>query len=468
MNSVPLSSIQSIDGLTRDALDAAPVGINIVDRNMRVVYVNRKQQSHFPDRQLVGRICYKAYMNDENRDEVCPWCAAKNAFESGKTVRRIAPSRSADGALFDHFECTATPLRDETGDIYAVMEIVVDISSGGATLSIFPDQDVEPPRLAPTFAFDKLVCAGEAMREVRQRLERIVDTYATILITGETGTGKSMIAQIIHDNSSRKPKPFVTINCTNMSETLLESQLFGHEKGAFTGATSTHKGYVESADGGTILLDEIGDLSLNMQARLLRFLETSQFERVGSTKTCEVDVRILAATNQDLEQLVHQGRFRSDLYYRVNVISLHIPPLRERREELPFLVDYFVRNYCRELEIPPKRISPRLMQVFLEYEWPGNVRQMRNEIAQMVILSRYEDELTDDSLSTGIRAAMSLDDGSQEEEERGTLREIVENVEKRVVRRALRENNSNRSRTASLLGLTRKGLLNKIKRYNLE
>jgi len=456
------------DRIAYQALESLPVGINIVDRNMRILYANRFQRDYFPDRELPGRICYKAYMKDENREEECPWCATKVAFNTGKTTTRIAPSRMQDGTLFDHFQVVAVPLRNENNEIYAVMELVEDISAK-VQRGEGQKKRMDGTQLGKMFAFNKFICASESSKTMRRKLERIIDTDATVLITGETGTGKNLIAETIHENSSRRAYSFVTINCTNIPETLLESHLFGHEKGAFTGAISTKKGMVEEAGKGTILLDEIGDLHLNLQSKLLRFLETNEFERVGSTISRKVDVRILAATNHDLEQLVNSGRFRSDLFYRLNVISLYVPPLRERREEIPILTSYFLEKICRESKSSPKSIHPRVMRIFLDYPWPGNIRQILHEIEQMVILGRYDDVLTADLLSSDL-LAFSGDNpmihGNLNE--KATLHESIAIMEKRLVVDALRRTEGNRSEAARTLGLTRKGLLNKIKRYRIE
>jgi transcriptional regulator with PAS, ATPase and Fis domain len=449
------------------ALDALPFGINIVNRDMRVIYVNRHQQSFFPERQLGRRICYQAYMNDEHREEVCPWCASMIAFQTGKVVRRVAPSRNQEGIVFKHFEVVAIPLRNKEGEIFAVMELVEDISDRTFNVPLELDP-VKTRDLSQMFAFDRLVCASESMRNLRRRLELISDTDAAVLILGETGTGKNLIAEIIHQNSSRRNKPFVILNCANMSETLMESELFGHEKGAFTGAASAKKGMVEIADGGSLFLDEIGDAPLSIQAKLLRFLETGQYERVGGTKTHQVDSRILAATNQDLERLLVEKRFREDLYYRLSVLTITVPSLRDRPEEIPLLVEYFLSSAAREAGVEPKKIHPKVMRAFLDYNWPGNCRQLKHEIEQMVILGKYDSTLTEDLVSRKI--LVSLGKASlihNPETDSTSLRETTDLVEKRLIRKVLQETGGNRTHAAEKLGLTRRGLLKKIQRLGL-
>ena len=457
----------SIRDFALNALDALPFGINIINREMRVVYVNQHQQSFFPDRQLGRRICYQAYMNDEHREEVCPWCASTIAFQTGKVIRRVAPSRNQEGIVFKHFEVVAIPLRSQEGEIFAVMELVEDIADRTFNVPLA----LEPGKtrgLSQMFAFDRLICASESMRNLRRRLELISDTDAPVLILGETGTGKNLIAEIVHENSSRKSKHFVCLNCANMSETLMESELFGHEKGAFTGATSTKKGMVEMAEGGTLLLDEIGDAPMSIQAKLLRFLESGRFERVGGTRTIQVDSRIIAATNQDLERLISEGKFREDLFYRLSVLTLSVPSLHERPEEIPILVEYVLDQAGKDAGVEPKKIHPKVMRMFLDYNWPGNCRQLKHEIEQMVILGKYDSILTEELVSRKI--LISLGKTSfipPAETESSTLKETTDLVEKRLIRKVLQETNGNRTHAADRLGLTRRGLLKKIQRLGL-
>ncbi len=229
------------------------------------------------------------------------------------------------------------------------------------------------------------------MQKVYELIKKISDTDATILIEGESGTGKELIAKTIHYNSSRGQNPFIPFNCAAIPRDLLESELFGHERGAFTGAINTRIGRFERANGGTILLDEIGELHPSFQVKLLRVLQEREFERVGGSKTIKVDVRILAATNKNLEEETKSGNFREDLFYRLNVIPLHIPPLRERQEDIPVLTDYFIQYFSRKRKRETVRIDQEVMDLFRQYPWPGNVREMENLIERMVILN--DDEL---------------------------------------------------------------------------
>jgi transcriptional regulator with PAS, ATPase and Fis domain len=454
------------------ALDGLPFGISIIDRDMRILFVNRRQQSFFPGRKLVGETCYRAYMNDPNCDETCPWCAASVAIKTGKVVRKIAPSRDERGVVFDHFEVIAVPLRDGAGQVFAIMELVQDIADRAFKVPLTLEPS-EPRNLSRMFAFDRMVCASEATRNLKRRLEMIFDTDATVLITGETGTGKNLVSNVIHENSSRRSRPFVTLNCANMSETLLESDLFGHERGSFTGAVAAKHGMVETAEGGTIMLDEIGDAPLSIQAKLLRFLETSEFERVGSTKTRSVDVRVLAATNRDLDALMGEGRFREDLYYRLSVITIEVPPLRERPEEIPILAERFLANACRRLGVETKTFHPRVMRLFLDYDWPGNCRQLKHEVEQMAILAKYETVVTEELVSRRIAGAgISVERPAQSKiaphPQVDSLKSCVEAHEQNVIRDALAAANGNRTLAAKTLGLTRRGLLKKMQRFGIK
>ena len=233
----------------------------------------------------------------------------------------------------------------------------------------------------------KIVGNSPAVQEVTAMIEQVAGSRATVLVTGESGTGKELVAQRIHEQSERAEKPFVRLHCAALADTLLESELFGHEEGAFTGATGQRTGRFEQADGGTLFLDEIGEIPESTQVKLLRFLQQKEFERVGGNETISVDVRIIAATNRDLEEDVREGNFREDLYYRLNVINIHIPPLRARRDDIPLLVHHFIAKYADENNKTIDEISPEAMEALRDYEWPGNVRELENVIERAVVLA---------------------------------------------------------------------------------
>jgi len=251
--------------------------------------------------------------------------------------------------------------------------------------------------LRSRYRLDSIVGQSKRMREIYDAVQQVSHSRATVLLRGESGTGKELIARAIHHNSPRADGPFIKINCAALPQTLLESELFGHEKGAFTGATAVKKGRFELADGGSLFLDEIGDLPPDLQVKLLRVLQERSFERVGGTRTIDVDVRIIAATHQDLESLMAQGKFREDLYYRLNVVPVLLPPLRERREDIPLLTEHFLAKYNRE-NSRKVRITGRALQQMLNHHWPGNVRELENSIERLVIMSRRRLVLPEDLL----------------------------------------------------------------------
>ncbi len=319
------------------------------------------------------------------------------------------------------------------------------------------------------YSFENIVGKSKAMQEVFRQIERVAASKSTVLIMGESGTGKELVARAIHHRSHRRNGPFVVIDCGAIPENLQESELFGHIKGSFTGAVSTKRGLFEEADGGTLFLDEVGDLSGPSQAKLLRVLQEGTIRRVGETKTVQVDVRVIAATNKDLAELVQEGRFREDLYYRLNVVPIHLPPLRERREDIPLLVEGFIRRYAVEAKKGVRRISPSAMDLLISYPWPGNVRELENVIERAVLFSEGEvigeELLPQEVCLQGEAIRLQVPDAPL------CLKEAVEKmsqeVEKGLIERALGRTGGNRSAAARLLGISRRALLYKMKTYGI-
>lgn len=314
--------------------------------------------------------------------------------------------------------------------------------------------------------------------QLMARARSVASSKATVLILGESGTGKEVFARFIHLESGRKNGPFVALNCAALPEGLLESELFGHEKGAFTGAIVTKKGKFELADGGTLLLDEIGELPLHLQAKLLRVLQEEEVDRLGGRAPFKIDVHVLATTNRDLEQAVKEGTFRQDLYYRLNVIPLKLPPLRERREDVGMLVDFFVRKYAAQYGKPVKKPSAAVWARFADYDWPGNVREMENLIERAMLLSQgHELELWDfwddveppariepaeaAALVSGHSAVAAANTSAAMEIGTQTLRE----VERQMILQALQANDNNRTHAAEILGISVRTLRNKLHEY---
>lgn len=311
-----------------------------------------------------------------------------------------------------------------------------------------------------------LVGRSEPMRRLAQLIETVAPTNATILITGETGTGKEMVARAVHQSSPRRDHRFVALNCGAIPETLLEAELFGHARGAFTGAVGSRQGRIEQADRGTLFLDEVGTMSPALQAKLLRVLQEREFERVGDPQTVRVDVRIVAATNSDLSRMVREGTFREDLYYRLNVIAVHVPPLRERRDDIPLLVQHFVQKFCPDG--PRPTVSQEAMRRLMAYDWPGNVRQLENAVERAVALAGVRAEIGVGDLPPEVQAAeMPLVPPVAFPESGLDLPALIAEIERDLIRRALSRAGNNRADAARLLGLKRTTLVEKLKRMHL-
>jgi DNA-binding NtrC family response regulator len=308
---------------------------------------------------------------------------------------------------------------------------------------------------------DVIIGRSEAMRNIYELVRRTAPTDSTVLITGESGTGKELIARAIHDYSLREEREFVTVDCSALVETLLESELFGHVKGSFTGAIQAKYGSFELANGGTFFFDEIGNLSLNIQAKLLRVIQEKEIKPVGGERTIRVDVRIIAATNQELKQAIAQKTFRDDLYYRLNVIPIHIPPLRERKGDIPLLVTHFLKKYNKKREVPITQVEPETIKFLMDYDWPGNVRELKNAIERALILEDGDTLLPRCfPWFVGQRQMKTLHGNNKIYS--------LEELEKRHIKRVLSETRGHRSQAANLLGIDRKTLYQKIKKYGLD
>ena len=324
-------------------------------------------------------------------------------------------------------------------------------------------------QLDERYGFDNIIGTGRGMKRIFELIETIAGLASTVLIQGETGTGKELIAKAIHFNSQRKDQKMVSINCGAIPENLLESELFGHVKGAFTGAVQTRIGRFEQANGGTIFLDEIGNMPLALQVKLLRVLQEREFERVGGNSTVKVDVRIIAATSSNLEQMVKDGTFREDLYYRLNVIPIDLPPLRERREDIPLLVQRFIEHFCETHKLDLKTISPNVLKALMAYDWPGNVRQLENIVERMVALTANRPAILPADLPGEIQNRDSLNFVPLIEIPEGgiSFQDVVTDMERELIVQSLRRTNGNKKLAAKLLNLKRTTLIEKIKRIGL-
>jgi transcriptional regulator with GAF, ATPase, and Fis domain len=308
------------------------------------------------------------------------------------------------------------------------------------------------------YDYKSIVGRTPKMLEMFRLLDRVTETDLPVVVQGDSGTGKELVARAIHHNGRRSAKPFVGENCAAIPETLLESILFGHVRGAFTGADRDRKGLFEVANGGTLFLDEVGEMSPGMQTKLLRVLQDGELRRVGGTQTIATDVRVIAASNRDLSQLVAEGRFREDLYYRLNVVQIRIPPLRERREDIPLLVDHFLGKHAPA----GRRVSAEAMALLMGYPWPGNVRELENEVMRAAALGGEVVGPEDLSPHVGAAVPLSLSDPDDLD-----LRNRVGHLEQELINRALKETGGNHTQAARLLGLSRYGLLKKLQRYGL-
>jgi DNA-binding NtrC family response regulator len=316
-------------------------------------------------------------------------------------------------------------------------------------------------KLAQQYSFHDLVSKNPRMLEIFELIRDVAAYRSTVLVEGESGTGKELLARAIHQSSDRADRPFVAVSCAALVETLLESELFGHERGSFTGAVARQRGKLELADGGDLFLDEIGDISPKLQMDLLRFLEERTFFRVGGAEQIRVDVRVIAATNRDLRRLVQEGRFRDDLFYRLNVIHIRIPPLRERREDVPLLAGQFAERIPAELGKPPVAISEGAIRTLLDHDWPGNVRELENAIERAIVTHRGE-VLTAEDFAF-LRAAGPAAPGWTP-----PTNQTLQEVERQVIEATLRRAGGNIKETAAILGIDRSTLYDKIKRYGIE
>jgi transcriptional regulator with GAF, ATPase, and Fis domain len=312
------------------------------------------------------------------------------------------------------------------------------------------------------------VAESPAMKEILNQVWLVSGTPVNVLIQGENGTGKELIARLIHEESNRREQSFVAVNCASIPETLVESEFFGYEKGAFTGAQTNRRGYFEEASGGTLFLDEVADMPMSIQPKFLRALQEGEGYRLGSKRLIKYDLRIISATNKNLKQEVEVGRFREDLFFRLFSVEIHIPPLRERKEDIAPMAFFFLEDICRRFEKKVVGFSPEVINLFEEYHWPGNVRQLRREVERMVVLTPAGERITPNNCSKDLlQSALDTNPQRLPESLHVSLPEQVNALEIRLIQRALKEAGGNRTRTAELLGITRQGLHKKMKRYNL-
>ncbi len=346
-------------------------------------------------------------------------------------------------------------------------ELAIVIKNALKRQELLRENSMLRDQVRKAYSFDNIVGQSRAMMEVFRKVVKVAASNSTVLVRGESGTGKELIAKAIHFNSPRKDKPLITIDCASLPENLLESELFGYEKGAFTGAFRTKVGRFEVANEGTLFLDEIGDISAGLQAKLLRALEEKTIIRLGSTGDIPIDVRVIASTHKDLEQALKEGTFRGDLYYRLNVIPIFLPPLRKRLEDIPLLIQHFVNTHSDEANIPPKKISSEVIDICMNYEWPGNVRELEHAIENAVVMGEG-DTILPQHLPFNISPGAPRGNEPVAIGESGSpFNERMDMAERSIILDALRKTEGNRTKAAKLLGISLRTMRYKVKKYNI-
>jgi two-component system response regulator AtoC len=378
-----------------------------------------------------------------------------DGMEVLRSFKKTAPDTTvimitAFGSIETAIEAIREGAFDYISKPFKLEEIKITIERALEQRRLFEENKLFRQELVQKYQFENVVGRTPQILQVYKTIAKVANTKSTVLLCGESGTGKELVARSIHYNSQRNHRPFVPVDCASLVESLLESELFGHVKGAFTGALFSKRGLLEEADGGTLFLDELSNLSLSMQTRLLRFLQEHEIKRVGGTESLRLDVRIIAATNQVLETLVKQGKFREDLFYRLNVVSITLPPLRERRDDVPLLADHFLHKFSEEHHKEISHISPEALEILIQYDWPGNVRELENTIERAIILSFHPIILPGD-LPQHITGSKGGRDLVLFPEKPLSLKE----VEKSYVLKVLQETRGNKKRAAEILGIDR-------------
>lgn len=429
-------------GLTLNINNIAE-GIFAVDKKMTIHSFNvaAHKITGWQAQEVIGHKCFEIFQSP-NCGEACP---LRETLENNTASYKKVLVKNKDGRLIP-LTVSTMALEDKENNIL-----------GG--LVIFYNQTRVNPSSFGKFNELGLIGSSSVMKDVFQLVETVANTDCHVIITGPTGTGKNVVARVIHKLSRRKNNPFVEVNCAALSDTLVESELFGHERGAFTGAVTRRIGRFEVADGGTIFLDEIGEICANFQAKLLRVVEQGEFERVGSSKTIKVNVRLIAATNKDLNRLVKEGCFREDLYYRLNVFAIDLPPLASRKSDIKPLVEYFISEFNKIYKNPKVGISDEAMTLLYKYNYPGNIRELRNIIEHAFIKSATHIINKEDLPFYLLEAANGID--------RLTVTQHKVEEERYYIEEVIKQCNGNKAQAAKLLGISRKTLYNKLHKYNL-
>lgn len=429
--------------------------VAVMDRDFNVIYANQSGLSQ----QQRGEACtsypVKCYQAFAHRSDPCPACPAVNLFQIQEAH---SVSCSAEGNGTDCGVKEAFPLRAADGKVASMLVLFRSPSHSRTPTETIIAEKAEPPMVREHL--EDLIGKSPAMQQQFDMISLVADSSATVLIQGDSGTGKELVAKTIHKLSYRRDKPFVVVDCGSLPETLLESELFGHMKGSFTGATANKRGLFEEADGGTIFLDEIADTSLTFQAKLLRVLQEGEVKRVGGNRPIKIDVRVISATNKALTELVKTKRFRQDLYYRLAVLPLFLPPLNERREDIPLLVEHFVKLSCLRHRQPVRHVSPEVMHALTEASWPGNIRELQHYIERAVVTTTGPDLTCKDLVALGSQP--------EPDDLRTATRSAVMEAERVRIVKALEKTCGNRVMAAKLLKISRASLYNKLRSYGIQ
>ncbi len=434
-------------------LDSIADGVFTVDDSWHITSFNRAAEkiTGVKRDEAIGKFCYEVFRSDicENN------CALKKTIETGKPIIDLPIHiLRADGVKIPISISTAL-LKDEKGNILGGVETFRDIST----------EEALREQLNKQYKLGDIISKNHKMQEIFAIVRQVSKTDATVLIEGESGTGKELIARAIHNLSARKDEPFIAVNCGALPENLLESELFGYKKGAFTDATRDKPGRFALAEGGTIFLDEIGELTKPLQVKLLRVLQEKTYEPLGATESVKADVRVIAATNRDLDTEVKEKRFREDLYYRINIVRIKLPPLRERKEDIPLIAEHFIERFNKLYKREIKELSREALRIMLQYDWPGNIRELENAIEYAFVICDCP-AIKPEHLPEWLRK------GNSKNRESGTntfeIPMTLEEIEKQAIIAALKRNNFRKLKTAKELGIDKTTLRRKIKRYGIE
>ncbi len=431
-----------------DILESISDGVFTVDRGWNITYFNRAAEeiTGIPRNEAIGRKCWEVFRSSMCEND----CALKATLQTGK------PIIGKTGYIIDvsgnkrPISVSTAVLRDNRGRVVGGAETFRDLS----------ELEALRKELEGRHKVGELVSCSALMQRILEVLPAIAESPSTVLILGETGTGKELIARTIHELSPRKDGPFVAVNCGALPDTLLESELFGYKAGAFTGASRDKPGRVTIAEGGTLFLDEIGETTLAVQVKLLRLLQDKTYEPLGATRSQKADVRIICATNRDLLKMVHEGKFREDLYYRINVIRIELPPLRKRKEDIPMLVEQFIGRFNMLHKKKIAGITPEALSLLMAHDWPGNIRELENTIERAFVLCN-EDYIGIEHLPEEITASVVR------EGKKDNIRKIRDIFEAKVIEEALRRNNFNKTAAAKELGIHRATLFRKMKKLGI-